>query len=226
MVISLLIIILGLVLQSLFIQSEIDGKMKAAVVLKGTASFMFVLLGGYLLSSKVTMFGDFIFKGLIFGMIGDILLNLRYLVPKQKALSVFGLGVLSFTIGHAFYFSAIVDLGGSGIFLWTLLLAIIISIAIMLLIKKHLPIDKKYVRVFCYIYIAIVVVMFSSALSLVITKGASSKNLSFLVGAFLFLVSDIFTVYYSFSDASNTQKALNLYTYYLAQILIALTLAL
>ena len=126
---------------------------------------MFVLLGGYLLSSKVTMFGDFIFKGLIFGMIGDILLNLRYLVPKQKALSVFGLGVLSFTIGHAFYFSAIVDLGGSGIFLWTLLLAIIISIAIMLLIKKHLPIDKKYVRVFCYIYIAIVVVMFSSALS-------------------------------------------------------------
>ena len=68
--------------------------------------------------------------------------------------------------------------------------------------------------------------MFSSALSLVITKGASIKNLSFLVGAFLFLVSDIFTVYYSFSDASNTQKALNLYTYYLAQILIALTLAL
>ena len=124
MVISLLIIILGLVLQSLFIQSEIDGKMKAAVVLKGTASFMFVLLGGYLLSSKVTMFGDFIFKGLIFGMIGDILLNLRYLVPKQKALSVFGLGVLSFTIGHAFYFSAIVDLEvqefSFGLYCWQL----------------------------------------------------------------------------------------------------------
>ena len=68
--------------------------------------------------------------------------------------------------------------------------------------------------------------MFSSALSLVITKGASSKNLSFLVGAFLFLVSDIFTVYFSFTDASNIQKTLNLYTYYIAQILIALTLAL
>lgn len=226
MVITLLLVLSGLILQSLFIKSEFDEKMKAAVVLKGTASLMFVLLGIYLMPSRITMYGDFILKGLIFGMFGDILLNLRYLVPKQKATSVFGLGVLSFIVGHGFYISALVDLGGTGILLWTLLFTIVISAIVIILMKKHIPIEKKYVRVFCYIYIVVVVTMLSAAISLMLVKGYSFKYTSFLVGALLFLISDIFTVYYSFIEETRLQKALNLYTYYLAQILIALTLAL
>lgn len=226
MVITLLLVLSGLILQSLFIKSEFDEKMKAAVVLKGTASLMFVLLGIYLMPSRITMYGDFILKGLIFGMFGDILLNLRYLVPKQKATSVFGLGVLSFIVGHVFYIFALIDLGGNNILLWALLITIIISILVILLMKKHFPFEKKYIRVFSYIYIIVVVAMFSSAIALMIVKGYSIKYTSFLVGAFLFLVSDIFTVYYSFIEETRLQKALNLYTYYLAQILIALTLAL
>lgn len=226
MVITLLLVLSGLILQSLFIKSEFDEKMKAAVVLKGTASLMFVLLGIYLMPSRITMYGDFILKGLIFGMFGDILLNLRYLVPKQKAASVFGLGVLSFIVGHVFYVFALIDLGGNNILLWALLITIIISILVILLMKKHFPFEKKYIRVFSYIYIIVVVAMFSSAIALMIVKGYSIKYTSFLVGAFLFLVSDIFTVYYSFIEETRLQKALNLYTYYLAQILIALTLAL
>ena len=69
MIITLLLIIVGLILQSLFIKAEIDGKMKAAVILKGTASLMFVLLGVFLITSKITMYGDLILKGLIFGML-------------------------------------------------------------------------------------------------------------------------------------------------------------
>ncbi len=226
MVITLLLVLSGLILQSLFIKSEFDEKMKAAVVLKGTASLMFVLLGIYLIPSRITMYVDFILKGLIFGMFGDILLNLRYLVPKQKATSVFGLGVLSFIVGHVFYIFALIDLGGNNILLWALLITIIISILVILLMKKHFPFEKKYIRVFSYIYIIVVVAMFSSAIALMIVKGYSIKYTSFLVGAFLFLVSDIFTVYYSFIEETRLQKALNLYTYYLAQILIALTLAL
>ena len=226
MVIMLLLVLSGLILQSLFIKSEFDEKMKAAVVLKGTASLMFVLLGIYLMPSRITMYVDFILKGLIFGMFGDILLNLRYLVPKQKAASVFGLGVLSFIVGHGFYISALVDLGGTGILLWTLLFTIVISAIVIILMKKHIPIEKKYVRVFCYIYIVVVVTMLSAAISLMLVKGYSFKYTSFLVGALLFLISDIFTVYFSFIKETNLQRTLNLYTYYLAQILIALTLAL
>ena len=226
MVITLLLIIVGLIMQSLFIKAEGDGKMKAAVVLKGTASLMFVLLGIFLMSSRVSMYGDFILKGLIFGMFGDILLNLRYLVPEQKAPSVFGLGVLSFIVGHVFYISALVDLGGTGILLWTLLFTIVISAIVIILMKKHIPIEKKYVRVFCYIYIVVVVTMLSAAISLMLVKGYSFKYTSFLVGALLFLISDIFTVYFSFIKETNLQRTLNLYTYYLAQILIALTIAL
>lgn len=226
MIITLLLIIVGLILQSLFIKAEIDGKMKAAVILKGTASLMFVLLGVFLITSKITMYGDLILKGLVFGMFGDILLNLRYLVPKQKESSVFGLGVLSFIVGHIFYIAALVDLGGTGILLYSLIFTIIISVVVVLLMKKHIPIEKKYIRVCSYIYIIVVVAMLSSAISLILVKGYSFKHSSFLVGSLLFLISDIFTVYYSFAKQSNLQKALNLYIYYLAQILIALTLAL
>ena len=170
MIITLLLIIVGLILQSLFIKAEIDGKMKAAVILKGTASLMFVLLGVFLITSKITMYGDLILKGLIFGMFGDILLNLRYLVPEQKGSSVFGLGVLSFIVGHIFYIAALVDLGGTGILLYSLIFTIIISVVVVLLMKKHIPIEKKYIRVCSYIYIIVVVAMLSSAISLILVK--------------------------------------------------------
>ena len=76
-----ILIVLGCVLQGLFIKTEHEEKYLTADILKGAAAMMFVLIG---LSAEGSGPGDHLFvAGLIFGMIGDILLNLRYVFPRQ-----------------------------------------------------------------------------------------------------------------------------------------------
>ena len=76
-------IILGFILQALFIKTEHDQKYVLADILKGSASLMFVLVGYYAYLYTNNAFNKTFLIGLIFGMIGDILLNLRFVFPKQ-----------------------------------------------------------------------------------------------------------------------------------------------
>ena len=69
-------IIIGLLIDVIFIRTEYAGEMEKATVLKGLASFVFVLLGAYCHNSHVSKYGKFILLGLLLGMVGDILLNL------------------------------------------------------------------------------------------------------------------------------------------------------
>ena len=75
---TLILMAAGIIMQLLFIICEKRKKYVAADILKGSASAMFVLIG--YLGYKVSMsgFSKLIFIGLCFGMLGDILLNLRF----------------------------------------------------------------------------------------------------------------------------------------------------
>ncbi|MGN0906311.1 MAG: lysoplasmalogenase [Bullifex sp.] len=224
--IPLLLIVAGFIIQSVFIISEEKEEMRKAVFLKGTASLLFVLLGVFLFSQHVTMYGDIIVKGLILGMIGDILLNLRYVVPEQKSSSVFALGIFAFLAGHFFYIGAMLSSGGSRIILPALIAAAVISVLSIPPLMKRITAPGKALKAFGYVYLVIVIAMFSAALSLLITSGATSKNIVLTVGALLFLVSDFFTIYYSFGRKIQIIRRLNLIAYYAGQVMIALTIML
>lgn len=78
-----LLIALGCILQGLFIKVEHEEKYIPAVILKGLAAFMFVSIG-YIAYTRVNNpFNKTFFIGLVFGMLGDILLNLRHVFKKQ-----------------------------------------------------------------------------------------------------------------------------------------------
>ena len=101
------LIVLGIVLQICFMATELKKKYTLAVLLKGLASACFVALG--CLTSKEAsdgVFANYILFGLLFGMAGDILLNLRFLFEKKGNL-VFLVGILIFLIGHVMYLIAI-----------------------------------------------------------------------------------------------------------------------
>ena len=99
-----ILIVLGCVLQGLFIKTEHEEKYLTADILKGAAALMFVLIG---LSAEGSGPGDHLFvAGLIFGMIGDILLNLRYIfktMEVKKSFKIFGV----FYLGAVFIMTAI-----------------------------------------------------------------------------------------------------------------------
>ena len=98
----IIMIIAGILLQALFIKVEHDENYLLATILKGSAALMFVLVGYLGFLSTDNIFNRQFLIGLIFGMIGDILLELRY-VFKKNGDKVFLLGILSFMIGHIMY---------------------------------------------------------------------------------------------------------------------------
>ena len=103
-----LLVALCLLIMTVFIYFEKKEKYVIAVILKGLASLMFVLLGFW--CSRVTGNSDFnkmVRIGLILGLIADVLLNLRF-VFKSKGKIVFLVGILVFLSGHILYLCALI----------------------------------------------------------------------------------------------------------------------
>lgn len=218
-----LICILGLLMDVWFIRTEYAGKMAKATVLKGCASAFFVLLGLVCFLKVNTATGRLIFIGLILGMIGDVLLNLRNQFEGKKSMAVFALGILAFLSGHFLYIAALIRQSTS-ILLLSAILTAVLSVAAIPPLMKRITAPSKGLKIFGYVYLVIVIAMFSCAASLLIRLGAHVTTVLFAIGGLLFMVSDFIMIYYSFGKKIRPLRAVNLLTYYVAQLLIALTI--
>lgn len=220
-----IICLLGLLVDIWFIKTEYAGKMLKATILKGFASFFFVLLGIVCFIDNQTPFGKLILIGLILGLIGDVFLNMRNLYEGKKSMKVFAIGILAFLSGHFLYIAALIG-RNSNIILMALILTAIISIVGIPPLMKQITAPSKGLKIFGYVYLVIVIAMFSCALTLLIKNGISSLTLVFVIGALLFMVSDFIMIYYSFGKKIKPLRAINLISYYIGQLLIALCILL
>ena len=218
-----LICIFGLLSVVWFIRTEYAGKMAKATVLKGCASAFFVLLGLLCFLKVHTAAGRLIFIGLILGMIGDVLLNLRNQFEGKRSMAVFALGILAFLSGHFLYIAALIRQSAS-ILLLSAILTVVLSVAAISPLMKRITAPSKGLKIFGYVYLVIVIAMFSCAASLLVKLGAHATTVLFAVGGLLFMVSDFIMIYYSFGKKIRPLRAVNLLTYYIAQLLIALTI--
>lgn len=218
-------IVIGLLIDIFFIKTEYEGNMELATILKGLASFMFVLLGAYCHNHHVSKYGKLILLGLLLGMIGDILLNLRNVLKGSASMKVFALGILAFLSGHFMYIAALIKRDNSN-FLVAIILTIVISVVTIPPLMKRINAPSKGLKIFGYVYLVIVIAMFSCAAALFTHDSASGLNRLFLVGGFLFMISDFIMIYYSFGKKIKPLRAINLLSYYVGQILIALTIML
>ena len=101
---------LCLALAWLFLDTERQKKYDTAVLLKGVASFCFVVLGFRCMGdSREAML---ILIGLVLGCIADVLLNLRFVFPA-KGQSIFLVGILVFLAGHIMYLIAVMGMDAS-----------------------------------------------------------------------------------------------------------------
>ncbi len=214
-----IICLMGIAADILFIKSEYDENMKIAVWLKGIASAFFVILGVYCFAKNPSSAGKLIVIGLALGMIGDVLLNLRYLVSRSASNKVFALGILAFLSGHILYIVALFGRGADP--LTALVLTAVISVLGIPPLMKRITAPSKGLKIFGYVYLVLVIAMFSAAASLLIRNGASPFNIVFALGALLFMVSDFIMIYYSFGKKIPPLRAINLSTYYIGQLLIA-----
>lgn len=216
----LLIPVLGMILQGCFIMVEHQKKFVAADILKGSAALCFVLFGliGYLTVSKDPV-GLKLVIGLIFGMFGDILLNLRFVIRKY-ATKIFLVGIVSFLVGHILYLAALAPNAKHPA------AAILIGacIAGALLVYVYLTMQVKVVfKIFGIVYLGAVFIMTAIACDIALTTMAV-RDIVYAIGAVLFTLSDVILIFYTFGGekyATFPRRISNLSLYYLGQLLIA-----
>lgn len=218
----IIFILLGILLQGLFIKTEHEEKYIPAVILKGSASLMFVLIGYYACHHAPSVFSKQIFLGLCCGMLGDILLNLRF-VFKEAGQKIFLLGILVFLIGHILYLIALFS-KASHTFAYVVLGAILAGL-LLRYIFTTMDIKPAF-KIFGVVYLGAVIIMSCIAVGIALSAPAKA-TLTFAIGAVLFTASDIVLIFNTFSGVTRfSLRITNLSLYYIGQVLIACSLLL
>lgn len=211
--------VLAVLLATLYIRVNQYGAPPVKLLLKTLASLAFVCLGLLGAARAGGAYAWLTWIGLILGATGDVLLQFMDCRPKDRE-PFFRAGLGAFLIGHVFYIVAFALLGRvTG---WAVLLAAVLFAALFLL-QFPARMDLKGQKVPVYAYAAVISVMTAFA---VLSFGAGARGALVGLGGILFLASDAILALIFFSPLR--EKALptwNLITYYAAQILLALSIA-
>ncbi len=225
------ILAVALVLAALYI----SGVIKPPLLAKTLSSVAFVALGAYALfvpggrvwgaqgaGTEFTPFRVLVFCGLCFGALGDVLLELFDENDKR-----FFLGVGAFFVGHALYVASFFRVDSSSA--WIALLCAFPIAAILTVLSARLLTFEGARRLILMTYMFALSFMCAFAWVILIRRGDAPFRL-IAPGAMLFLLSDSSLGLQMFGNASLARHrrllgTICLITYYLAQNLIASSLA-
>ena len=199
------------------------GACPAALILKTLASLGFVgggLYGSYI--AGLNLANLFIVLGLVFAMLGDIVLDLKVMHPEYNK-TYLNSGIAVFSLSSIVYVVATILLNNGLEYFWALLggsaLISAIVAVIILLLEKPLKLDFSGYRVQVCIYSCVVTL--AAVLSLSISFFIHGVFV-FSIGALLILLSDLIlsTTYFGSPKHANTLVIANHILYYLGELMI------
>ena len=202
------------------------GKAFEGMMCKFMASFGFISIAvvGYCLNPVDTYYFCMMCFSVLFGFFGDVLLGIKEVAPTFKSKLV-ALGTLYFLVGHIFAICAFVS--ASGFSLSALLIGVagaVIAIVMMNVLK--MKIDKK-LRPVMAVYYGALFYKAASAAVLAFGTGRETFIVAF-IGTVLFIISDtcLGILYFTPVKRKNIWVTIELSSYYPAQILLAMSVAL
>ena len=224
---------IGIVLLGVFLYFRVKEKRVHALMLKGLTSLMFIAtaLVAWLTSKNSTSYyGLFVIAGLFFGLLGDVFLDLKYIVlPKEKMYTI--LGFCAFGIGHIFFttglFLHFFDFTRSVLFIIIPVIVAALFVVISLLMEVFSKIRYKDMKPFVIGYGLIlfftVAMYFSAAIQ---GSWQVVPVVIMAVGLVLFALSDLILNNTYFAPGFNTPGFVisNHIFYYVAQFTIAVSL--
>ena len=170
----------------------------------------------------VATFAMLIMMGLVCGLIGDIVLDLKIMYKESSSLYQHG-GMVAFLVGHLFYLAALIIYFG---FSWIpVVIALVLAIIIAGVSKFILKFNFAEHSIDTYAYSFILSYMMTQACYAAITQGFTACTILIAAGSILFLLSDLVLVmtYYDNKD-SRPFIAVNHILYYAAEFSIALSI--
>lgn len=213
---------IAILMALIYLVVELTQKPIISIFIKALASLSFIILGMTRLLvgafSCPTIVGWFLL-GLAAGMVGDIILALRPLRPKEEDKLIIVFGIISFSIGHVFYLLGLLtidNLSPMSLLVGLLVMSIVIMMSYVMKFKMGIA------RIPSYFYAFLIFLMIGQTIYLSVQYQMASPLLLIVSGALLFGISDLILapIYYA-NMKSKWMIALNLITYYGAQILIA-----
>ena len=198
--------------------------------IKTGISFLFIVVAlvATLSSEKFGLFNVLVITGLLFGLIGDILLDLKY-VDKERTDGYSYGGFIVFGLGHIMFMIAIIMNYHHGSFIYILIPIIldIICSVLTILLEKPLKLNYGKMKLISFCYALCLFGTFSFTLLLAIENGFQILSLNmFLIGSVLFAISDLVLsgTYFGEGKERPIDFILNYVTYYGAQFVIAMLL--
>ncbi len=240
------IIYTGLVvIFAVFVVANIITRVKkggiAALFVKTASSMLFVLLSVTAVSIKPEnyYFGIFIVVGAIFGMVGDMLLDLRS-IHREYEKTYLVSGIITFSIGHIFYIIGILSSYPKFIG-WQIVLAIFSATAvttIFRLISNKLKFNYGNLSALVLIYSVITMLTVTFSLNAMNAFGTlpmvagepmpeiMPRFITMFVGTTIFAISDLVLsiVYFKDDRYKKSNIALNYALYYTSQFILSLSI--
>ena len=233
-ILFLIAVVVEIPLVALFLKFFWPDRCKQSFITKIFCSLVFVLCGIFAVKAtgNNTLFADYMVWGLVFGMIGDLLLHA---LTKNMLPSI--LGVIAFLIGHIFYIMALqraiyTTAFSSGAFVWyeIVIVAVIIIMAVIYCIKTDVFKRKGAMAYGLLAYGVVLATMLAKAVRLVVDVIAFGVNDNMVMiavtiglGAVLFVLSDLSLGIILTDDkpVKRGMRIFNITTYYAAQVLLA-----
>lgn len=228
-----LTIVLEFVCVPLFLKYYWPEKCAKSMMFKVISASLFVLCGIFAMkaSGNNTPYATLIVWGLVFGMLGDVLLH--WLKPNPP---IYAAGVVSFLVGHIFYLVAIQKAilktyPKAKAIEWyeVLIVLVVLAIVLAVAIVKNVFKGRELMITGGFLYGIFLVFMLSKAARYAFGEWAYGTNdnvlwifLTVFVGAILFVTSDLLLGYIiGFKKQKRILRIVNIVTYFAAQILIA-----
>lgn len=224
---------IGATLLWFFLFFRVKEKRVTATVFKGLVSLMFIataIVSWQTSQNPRNMFGLFVVIGLIFGLLGDIFLDLKYVSTKKETLFTV-LGFIAFGFGHIFFFSGLFtyffDFSFSPLYIIVPVLISIVLTVVSLLMEKFTPIKYKKMKPCVIVYGFLLFFVTSIYFSAAIQGGFHNVTvITMAFGFVLFALSDLILNNTYFAPNCNTPVFIisNHIIYYIAQFVIAISL--
>ncbi|MBO4667497.1 MAG: hypothetical protein J5666_05175 [Bacilli bacterium] len=232
MIINIVIMSLAVILLVWFLKEKCHAYSLKEVLIKTSISLLFIVVGlvSKYYSRNIGVLGLFVILALIWGLLGDIFLDLKYVYPVHDKTYSYA-GFIVFGLGHICLQTGIMlTYFNNSIKWWYLALAIILDIIISIItILMEKPLHLKYgsMKLISFLYALCLFGTFSLTLLMAIVYEFKVVTINMLfIGSILFAISDLVLsgTYFGEGKERPIDFILNYLFYYGAQFTIAFSL--
>lgn len=227
------VLAIGIISAVLFMKERVKRCSVKALMMKAVTSILFIFCGAIgsanALKQGYSIFPILILMGLVFGLLGDIWLDLKWIYKDDNDIYTFS-GFFSFIVGHIFFISAILQRFADWDKIIYIVLPVVISLIAavgMLILEKPLKMNYGKFKVITVIYTFIVALLAFLSGSLALMNGFKIMTLNLMfAGGIFFALSDLILsgTYFGENKKRPIDIITNHTTYYAAQFLIASSL--